>query len=57
MKFEYNMFDGFMEDGKRIGIWEVLLYLNDLYEENQALKKEIENIEEEYYEYTLIMSD
>lgn len=46
-KFNYNVFDGFLEDGKSIGIWEVLLYLNNLYEENFHLKEMLSEVYEE----------
>lgn len=41
-KFTYNIFDGFMRDGEIIGIWEVLLILNELYRENELLLEENE---------------
>lgn len=48
-KFTYNMYDGFMEDGKKIGIWEVLLYLNKLHEENEFLNSYLEELEDSMF--------
>lgn len=49
LKFTYNLDDGFLEDGKKIGIWEVLLYLNNLYEENEFLNSYLEELEDSMF--------
>lgn len=46
-----------LDNGMDIGQYGACKLLNNLYEENKALKREIEELDEEFYEYTLIMGD
>lgn len=45
-RFTYIPFDGFKDLDKELDAYEVLNLLNELHEENQELKKEVEDLKQ-----------